>query len=352
MSLTKSLLLLTLMVVAASATIDLESALLKMWDQYTIKYSKSYDSFEAEYKAQKNFFHNLDRIHHLRLSHEAQFSEKADHIYGINKFSDVHPDEFKARYLNYKPNRKGMKQYNIHPIAREVEVPTKFDWFTEGACTPVKDQGQCGSCWAFSATEEIESMYIRQFGQTYVLAPQQIVSCDDQDGGCAGGEPVTAYEYVQGAGGLVQESDDPYTSGQTGDNGNCSIDASDEVVTLTNYSFAIPPCEDSCTNQDESLLQQQLYAVGPVSICVDAESWQYYTGGVLKANCPSDYNDIDHCVQLTGYDSTTSPGYWIVRNSWNTDWGQDGFIWVQMGSNLCGIADSPTFVQTAAANQN
>ena len=142
----------------------------------------------------------------------------------------------------------------------------------------------------------------------------------------------------------------PYTSGSSGDNGQCAFDASKTIVTVTNWSYAVPPCDGACNGQNENLLLTQLYSIGPVSICVNAAPWQFYTGGIMKTGCGHAASDLDHCVQLTGFDKTASPGYWIVRNSWNTDWGLEGFIWLQMGSNLCGVADEATVVQVTNAH--
>lgn len=182
-----------------------------------------------------------------------------------------------------------------------------------------------------------------------VLSEQQIVSCDTVDQGCDGGNTETAYEYVHGAGGLETENAYPYTSGD-GDSGYCNVDSSQFVVTVQSYTYATTPCQDSCDHQDETTLANNLVQHGPVSICVDAESWQYYGGGVLQGDCPHAYDDLDHCVQLVGYNAQTSPAYWIVRNSWNTDWGEDGFIYLEMGMNLCGVANDATFAWPASVS--
>lgn len=152
--------------------------LLQQWNDFTHKFNKKYVSDQAEFEAQQTFFANLERITELRKNHEAEFGENADHIYGINKFTDISPAEFKATYLGFTATSEQKEWVDIHPIKRGSTPPAKWDWFTEGACTPVKDQGQCGSCWAFSATEEIESAWLRSNHSKTILAPQQIVSCD------------------------------------------------------------------------------------------------------------------------------------------------------------------------------
>ncbi len=115
---------------------------------------------------------------------------------------------------------------------------------------------------------------------------------------------------------------------------------------MSGYTYATPACTGACTAQNEATLQSNLESKGPVSVCVDAEPWQHYTGGIMTASsgCLKGYNDLDHCVQLVGHNSAGATPYWLVRNQWATNWGQAGYIYLQKGINLCGIADEATFV--------
>jgi len=237
------------------------------------------------------------------------------------------------------------------PLHRAAPNATagKIDWRDKGAVTAVKDQGQCGSCWAFSATEQIESADFMAGRPLQVLSPQQIVSCDKGgswgDSGCDGGFTEGAFEYVAGVAGIETEANYPYKSGTTGTDGQCKYDASKVAVSIKGYTYAVPPCTSgSCTKQDETGLLNQI-ATSPISICVNAEPWQFYSSGVMKGkSCSGAYADQDHCVQLVGYDQNTTPSYWIVRNSWNTDWGYSGYIRLEIGTNCCGVADDAIFV--------
>jgi len=224
---------------------------------------------------------------------------------------------------------------------------TLVDWRTKGAITPVKDQGQCGSCWAFSATEQIESNWFLAKGSLPVLSPQQITSCDKTDLGCNGGDTPTAYAYVQKAGGIETEKAYPYTSGTSGATGTCKFAAGSVAATISGFTYAVNPCSDSCTKQDETTFAANVEAKGPASICVNAEAWQLYDSGIISASACGGkaYTDLDHCVQLVGLNlqNTNSP-YWIVRNSWGTSWGEQGYIYVAKGQNACGVADEATFV--------
>jgi len=215
-----------------------------------------------------------------------------------------------------------------------VDIPASFDWReqTPNPVTPIKDQGQCGSCWAFSAVEEIESVWILTGHNVSILSPQQVVDCDTGSDGCNGGDPSTAYAYVMKVGGLESESAYPYT----GKNGKCEATGV-KIATITSWAAAI-------VRKNETELQNVLAQIAPLSICADASTWSSYTGGVLT-KCPF-LTELDHCIQLTGYgtDSTTGLDYWTVRNSWGTDWGLEGYIQIVRGKNMCGIADEVTVV--------
>merc|ERR1711998_288445 len=171
-------------------------------------------------------------------------------------------------------------------------------------------------------------------GQLYQLSAQQIVSCDKTDDGCNGGNTETAYDYVKKAGGLELNSDYPYSSGK-GKTGKCKKPShSKEHCPITDYT-QVPKTR---TGEKKMVTQIQ---TSPISVCVDAEKWQTYKKGVIGAKCGS---QLDHCVQAVGLNTEGSQAYWIVRNSWNTDWGVDGFIYVQEGNDSCGIAQDSTIV--------
>merc|ERR1711964_552763 len=154
---------------------------------------------------------------------------------------------------------------------------------------------------------------------------EQIVQCDNVDAGCNGGDTITAYHYVETAGGLATEDDYPYSKktyeGVTGTCQSFTVSGGD----ISGYSYATPACTSrNCDDQDESLLASNLASTAPVSICVDASPWQTYSGGVMtdsNSNCKNGYYNLDHCVQLVGYNLDASTPYWLVRNSWGSSWG-------------------------------
>jgi len=303
-----------LFVVVSLAVLD-ETVL---FEAYKAQYNKQYTPDEEALRFE-NFKLSLDRI-----------QSRNSAVFGLTKYSDMTPEEFKSTLLGYvRPESRS----DVGVLTSEITAPQTLDWRTQNKVTPVKDQGQCGSCWAFSTVENIESMYCMKNNMDCTtfppLSPQEIVDCDTTDQGCNGGDPPTAYAFVMQEGGLEDNSDYPYTA----QNGNCNFQSNLVKVTISNWQYAT-------TNSDEGTMQTNLANWGPLSICVDAEPWQDYTGGVMMASDCS--NSLDHCVQLVGYDMTQSTPFWIVRNSWGTDWGENGYIRLQYGQDTCGCADEAT----------
>jgi len=303
------------------------------------QFSKAYETDEDLDHAFENFQATLKRVANMN-------ADQSDTVYAPTKFADLSPEEFKAMLLTYKNQPKN---WDVAVLDELDGTPTStFDWRNKGAVTAVKDQGQCGSCWAFSATEGIESMWFQAGNSIPTLVPQQIVDCDKVDQGCNGGNTETAFEYVTKAGGLDEESSYPYVSGGTGAAGTCKVKPADFGAHISNYTYAITPCPGwGCNAQNETALQIALYNIGPLSICLNAQPWQDYSSGVLTAaQCPHALNDMDHCVQLVGYNWPQN--YWIVRNSWNTDWGVDGYIYLQTMHNTCGLANDVDYPNVAS----
>lgn len=327
------LLLLASVAFAAQTAEEIEVS----FKDFIVEYNKTYESDEIYQHRLAIFTHNLMKAAALNKLEN-------DEVFGITKFSDWSLEEFK-KLLGY--NRTSTRAFRKNISVREatiVDVPNAYDWRDHGAVTAVKDQGQCGSCWAFSAAEEIESQWILAGNKKVVFSEQQIVSCDHQDLGCNGGDTLTAYAYVEGIGGLSSEKQYPYTSGDSGRSGYCKTSKIKIAGgNIKRMQWATPDCESgSCRNQDEEKLKKNLAQKGPVSICVNAERWQHYRGGVMSAaSCGgSGARDLDHCVQLVGY----TEDYWMVRNSWTTQWGIDGYIHLAYGTNTCGVANEATIV--------
>jgi C1A family cysteine protease len=250
--------------------------------------------------------------------------------FGFTKFSDW--SEREQRSINGarkpQPQQDWKETIVFEKRGTEANPTTPIDWVAKGKTTKVKDQRECGSCWAFSTTETIESALLMAGKTVQPLSPQEVVDCDSNDQGCGGGWPREAIAWVKEQGGQDTEQCYPYT----GQDGTCS---SSQCTPFTNIKTVVP------IGQTETETYAALAKYGPLSICADASSWSNYNGGIMTADqCGQ---DIDHAIQLTGY-SPDQGGYWIVRNSWGPDWGVDGFIWLQYGQNTCDL----TYQTTAA----
>lgn len=289
-----------------------------------VQYNKTYAG-EAYSLRLNNFKLSIETARQLNLnSPSARF--------GLTKYSDMSAEEFKNVILMKNPVKtptEGRQLLEKGPLA----PPATYDWRSKQVVTAVKDQGQCGSCWAFSVTENIESIWMLAkkitVSQMQPLAPQQIVDCDRSDGGCNGGDPPTAYQYVINAPGMEPERDYPYRAV----NGRCAYNRADVYATITGWRYATE-------SHNEDQMRDNLVNWGPLSICVDAQPWQHYTGGIMTASQCG--NNLDHCVLATGYDVSAATPYWIVRNSWGANWGENGYIRLQYGKNTCGLSDEAT----------
>jgi len=272
------------------------------------------------------FASNLDSIQQLNEEGGAQF--------GINKFADLTSAEFRAIYLGSIPPLDTNEEKELLELP-QVTAPDTFSWVPTGKLTPVKNQAQCGSCWAFSATENIESVWMIAKNITSddfkPLAPQQIVDCDKTDGGCNGGWPRKAMQYVISAGGQDTEASYPYKAV----NQACHFIPASVETKITSWKYITQ-------SKSEDDMKTAVATVSPLSICVDASKWQFYSGGIMTSTqCGG--TSLDHCVQLVGYDTSSAASpYWNVRNSWGANWGEKGFIRLQYGHDTCGCAQEVT----------
>jgi len=250
-------------------------------------------------------------------------------IHGITQFADLTKEEFKTKVLMTNPGPLGAKT-PVAPANHSLGAPSSFDWRNRaGVVTPVYNQGQCGSCWAFSATENVESRWALAGNTLTSLSMQQVVSCDTTDDGCGGGWPYNAYQYLIGAGGQEAYADYPYTA----ENTPCDFNSQYIVAKPSSWTYVT-------NSEDETSMVNYLVSNGPLSVCVDASEWSSYTGGVFPASDCS--TSIDHCVDAIGYNLGGSTPYWIIRNSWGTDWGISGFMYLQYGQDSCAVAQVVT----------
>lgn len=300
-----------------------------MFDEFVKAHNKEYSSVDERNNRFRVFVENMKEVD---ARNAAELKNGKSGVHGITKFSDMTQEEFKQRFLTADVKMKSNQKPTVTISTPPSTTAGLVDW-TGVYTTPVKDQGYCGSCWAFSATEQLESDSMRTLGTSYVLSAEQITQCADFAYGCGGGWTEVAYGYVASAGGIEQDSDYPYTS-YYGTTGTCKADTSDMVIGVGSGGFT--------TISGESSMASYVQATGPLSVCLDANNWNSYTGGVMSVCGQS----VDHCVQAVGVDTSASEPYWKVRNSWGTSWGESGFIRLLYGANTCDITNDPTYVDT------
>ncbi|AYV79352.1 MAG: hypothetical protein Faunusvirus10_15 [Faunusvirus sp.] len=259
------------------------------------------------------------------------------------KFADLTADEFMA-YVGEQPDfipRDICKNISSDYIeftrlharrAIGILMPDEVDWRRKGVVTPVKDQGQCGSCWAFSAVAAIESAYAIANKDLADLSEQQLVDCSGPEGnqGCDGGLMDYAFKYVIKRGGLCESAEYPYT----GTDDTCNTTCTRQVT--------ISGCTSLYVGALSEYLVQYIVNFQPVSVAVDASSWQFYDTGVIdETTCDK---RVNHGVTIVGYSTqfNVNFNYWILKNSWGTDFGEKGYVRIKMFTNTCGIAEYPS----------
>ncbi|XP_011045161.1 PREDICTED: cysteine proteinase 15A-like [Populus euphratica] len=268
--------------------------------------------------------------------------------HGVTKFSDLTPRDSPRQFLGLKRRLRLPTDANKAPILPTGDLPTNFDWRDQGAVTKVKDQGSCGSCWSFSATGALEGAHYLATGELVSLSEQQLVDCDHEcdpeeygacDSGCSGGLMNNAFEYALKAGGLEREEDYPYTGN---DRGACKFDKSKVAASVSNFSVV---------SLDEDQIAANLVKHGPLSVAINAVFMQTYIGGVSCPYICSKHQD--HGVLLVGYGAAgyapirfKEKPFWIIKNSWGENWGENGYYKICRARNICGV---DSMVSTVAA---
>eukprot|EP00057_Strongylocentrotus_purpuratus_P002480 XP_003724610.1 PREDICTED: cathepsin L1 [Strongylocentrotus purpuratus] len=304
------------------------------WKEWVDYHGKEYSAMGEEMERRMIWEDNLRIITKHNLEHS---QGKTTYRLGMNEFGDMTNAEFVAtRTMKKMSGVPKVGQGSTFLPSEFLQLPDSVDWRTEGYVTPVKDQGQCGSCWAFSTVGALEGQHFVKTGTLVSLSEQNLVDCSQAEGndGCNGGWPAWADEYIKSNGGIDTEVGYPYE----GVDDSCHYRTSDVGATITGFA--------EVEADSEKALEKALAQVGPISVCIDATqpSFQLYESGVYdEPDCSS--TALDHCVTAVGYDSTADGDkYYIVKNSWGTTWGQEGYIWMSRDKQKqCGIATNATY---------
>ena len=308
--------------------IDDELLHLKEFNSFRERFNKNYlskDELNSRFTVFRNNFIDI-------LVHNADVSQ--NFTLGVNQFTDLTPQEFKEQYVS---GLKPVGSYGCKPFSSTASsAPSSIDWRSKNAVTSVKDQGQCGSCWSFSATGAIEGAWAISKEQLVDLSEQELVDCATgfaySSHGCQGGIMEGGFKFV------IQ-------------NGQCSLSsypytAKDETCKTCTALAHISSCSDVKPNDQVSLkgaVSQQ-----PVAVAISADSriFQSYSGGVITSS--SCYTSLNHGVLVVGYGTENDVDYWLVKNSWGPSWGSAGYVKIQKSSStndpgVCGISMQPSF---------
>lgn len=299
-----------------------------MFNSY-VDYLNNYDKHYSENDFWSHYTIYRDNVNYINNHNNKSKSYQL----GINKFTDMSRDEFSSTYLSntyYSHHKHCVNQ------SRLLDIPVSVDWRANGWVTDVKDQGQCGSCWAFSAIGAIEGYHANTTKNLVSLSEQNLLDCSYGFGceGCGGGWPEAAMRYVINQSGVDTETSYPYTA----------MDGDSCLYNKTKRGGIIQTTHN-ITKGDTNQLLNSLAKIGPISIAIDAEEdFQFYSSGIFNSTtCSSE--ELDHAVLAVGYGKTTdNRKFLIVKNSWGKDWGMDGYIYMSLDiPNMCGVSSVASY---------
>ncbi|GER42175.1 cysteine protease [Striga asiatica] len=311
-----------------------EAETMALYESWLVRHGKVYNALGEKERRFEIFKDNLRFI-------EEHNSVDRTYKVGLNRFADLTNEEYRSKFVGGRKNRKpglmARRASDRYAVRAGEELPESVDWREKGAVAPVKDQGQCGSCWAFSTVAAVEGINKIVTGDLIVLSEQELVDCDrSYNQGCNGGLMDYGFQFVIDNGGLDTEDDYPYRArDETCD----SLRKNAHVVSIDSY-------EDVPANDEQAL--KKAVAHQPVSVAIEAggRAFQLYQSGVFTGQCGT---DLDHGVVAVGYGKENGTDYWIVRNSWGPSWGESGYIRLERNlgsratSGKCGISVEPSY---------
>lgn len=302
-------------------------------------FNKFQSAFNKEYKSFEEFEHRFEAFR-TNLKDITLHNNNASNTFkmAINQFADITPEEFKETRLNgFRKSHKllGTNFSCISFKGTNKTLPDSVDW-RSNAVTPVKDQGQCGSCWSFSSTGAMEGAWAIAKGQLVSLSEQQLMDCSRKYGnqGCNGGDMDPSFQYAIQNGGMCAENDYKYNAIDSNKCKTCKV-----VAKFTNCADVMP---------NNQLALKEAVSIGPVSVAIEADthSFQFYSSGVITDTACG--TQLDHGVLAVGYGEENGIKYWLVKNSWSDSWGNEGYVKIERTDStndegICGIAMDPSF---------
>uniref|UniRef100_A0A5B7A833 Actinidain n=1 Tax=Davidia involucrata TaxID=16924 RepID=A0A5B7A833_DAVIN len=305
-----------------------------MYQWWLAKHRKAYNGLGEKEKRFEIFKDNLRFI-------DEHNSENRAYKVGLNRFADLTNEEYRSLYLGMRTDakRRFLKYKSVsqrYAFRAGDKLPESVDWRERGAVAPIKDQGNCGSCWAFSTVVAVEGINQIATGELISLSEQELVDCDrSYNSGCNGGLMDYAFQFIIANGGMDTEDDYPYQ----GVDGKCDPARKNAKVVSIDGFEDVPPF-------DEKALKKAV-AHQPVSVAIEASgrALQFYLSGIFTSECGM---ALDHGVAVVGYGTENGVDYWIVRNSWGTSWGENGYIRMERNvadtyTGKCGIAMQPSY---------
>ena len=298
------------------------------WEMWKMEHGKSYASNDEEI-----FRHTIFEANKKYVDEHNANAARWGYTLATNKFADMDAAEFSRIYNGYLGHEK-RSNFTRKFVPTTNDIPTTMDWREKGAVTGVKNQGQCGSCWSFSATGSLEGQHFIKTGTLVSLSEQQLVDCSTSYGnhGCQGGLMDYAFKYIKENGGDDTEASYPYKA----ENGKCQFNPS--TVGATDSGYVDIPSKDC------DALKNACGSIGPISVAMDAShmSFQLYHSGVYEPLICSSTN-LDHGVLVVGYGTEDGKDYFLVKNSWGTTWGIQGYFKIINKNNKCGLCTDASY---------
>lgn len=300
------------------------------WEAWKTQFSKKYEGDEEEIRRMNIWAMNKKYVE----LHNAN-ADLYGFTTGMNEYADLDGAEFSSMFNGYRQDLSKKSTNLFVPSVSVKDLPDTVNWLDKGYVTAVKNQGQCGSCWAFSTTGSLEGRHFNATGKLVSLSEQNLVDCSTAEGnhGCQGGLMDDGFKYIKENGGIDTEESYPYQA----HNEKCRYKSADSGATLSSWVDVKAKSEDD--------LQVAVATIGPISVAIDAShiSFQLYQYGVYHSWFCSQ-TKLDHGVLVVGYGKLGSKDYWLVKNSWGKSWGMDGYIQMARNrDNACGIATDASY---------